>query len=493
MKKSTRWISLFLALCLTLPALTSCKKAETDAAAAPGTTAAAETVPAGEDAEPADTRTPHAVPQADFDGEEFRSYHGLGYARFYFADDYTGDAMNDAVWDRTMMVEEHLNVKLTRDREDDYNIQTATIKQLVQAGDDAYQQVLLHCIMGVAELSSGGYLYNLDKLPCVDFSQPWWNQTQMDVLRLGNNTYYGVSDFMIPTPYVIFFNKDMVAEHGMESPYQLVYDGKWTMDAMTGMIETAVRDMDGDGEFTGSDVWGIYTDEFSKYVSFMSSAGQFISSRDENNRIVLAMNTERTQTIVEKLYQMTSMTGGAYTEQYMGAETKPVFGEGKTLFFLDALSNAVKLREVEVDIGILPYPKFDEAQEAYISQDWGGLMGVPSVMQNDVMVGSVLELLAYFSEETTLPAFYDITLDGKVARDEDSVAMMDIVFDSIAYEIGGNYFGFSEGFAFLFYTLGLLVIQDKSTNFASYYKTHEKQALQVIDKFYTDLDYTESQ
>ena len=474
MKNTTRWISLFLALCLTLPAVTSCKKAET-VTAVPEKTAATETAPAGAGTEPAETRTPHAVPQTDFDGEEFRSYHGLGFARFYFADDYTGDAMNDAIWDRTMMVEEYLNVKLSRDREDDYNIQTATIKQLVQAGDDAYQQVLLHCIMGVSELSSGGYLYNLDTLPCVDFSQPWWNQTQMDVLRLGKNTYYGVSDFMIPTPYVIFFNKDMVTEHGMESPYQLVYDGQWTLDAMTGMVETVIQDVNGDGQFTESD------------------ANQFISSRDENNRIALALNTERTQTIVEKLYRMTSMTGGAFTEQYMGSENKPVFGEGKALFVLDALANAVKLRDVEVDIGILPYPKFDEVQEQYISQDWGGLMGVPVVIQNDVIVGSVLELLAYYSEETTLPAFYNITLDGKVARDEDSVAMMDIVFDSIAYEIGGNYFGFSEGFAFLFYTLGLLVIQDKSTNFASYYKTHEKQALKVIDQFYVDLDYTENQ
>ncbi|MBQ2163728.1 MAG: hypothetical protein II445_04395, partial [Muribaculaceae bacterium] len=40
----------------------------------------------------------------------------------------------------------------------------------------------------------------------------------------------------------------------------------------------------------------------------------------------------------------------------------------------------------------------------------------------------------------------------------DTVAMMDILFETIAYEIGGNYFGFSNGFNALFYTLGNEVV-----------------------------------
>ena len=490
MHTNRKWTALFLALCLTFPALAGCGETET-VAETTADTAAADTVAAEE----AETRPMHAVPETDFGGEEFRTYYlyWQGHRFYFFAEEETGDAMNDAIWERTLRVEEFLNVKLSQDYTDNYDTQTNTIKSLVQAGDDQYQQALIHCIKGVSELSSGGYLYNLDKVPSIDITKPWWNQTQMDVLRLGNNTYYGVSDYMIPCPYVMYFNKDMVTEAGLEDPYQLVYEGKWTLDAMIDMIEAVVRDTNGDGNIDHDDIWGMCASEYSKYISFTTGADQFMTTRDDAGRVEMAMNTDRMYAIIEKIYQVASMPGGAYTPASHKVEDMIDFGGGHLLFRLDALATAVEFRDLEINIGILPYPKFDEAQENYVSQDWGGLMCVPTTIQNPEMVGSVIELLAYFSEETVIPAYYDVTLDGKIARDEDTIAMLDIIFDTIAYEIGGNYFGFSNGFTNLFYTTGFMVVRDKSTDFASFYAKNEKPALKVIDDFYTDLEKVESQ
>ena len=490
MHTNRKWTALFLALCLTFPALAGCGEAET-VAETTADTAAADTVAAEE----AETRPMHAVPETDFGGEEFRTYYlyWQGHRFYFFAEEETGDAMNDAIWERTLRVEEFLNVKLAQDYTDNYDTQTNTIKSLVQAGDDQYQQALIHCIKGVSELSSGGYLYNLDKVPNIDITKPWWNQTQMDVLRLGNNTYYGVSDYMIPCPYVMYFNKDMVTEAGLEDPYQLVYEGKWTLDAMIDMIEAVVRDTNGDGNIDHDDIWGMCASEYSKYISFTTGADQFMTTRDDAGRVEMAMNTDRMYAIIEKIYQVASMPGGAYTPVSHKVEAMIDFGGGHLLFRLDALATAVEFRDLEINIGILPYPKFDEAQENYVSQDWGGLMCVPTSIQNPEMVGSVIELLAYFSEETVIPAYYDVTLDGKIARDEDTIAMLDIIFDTIAYEIGGNYFGFSNGFTNLFYTTGFMVVRDKSTDFASFYAKNEKPALKVIEDFYTDLEKVESQ
>ena len=188
MHTNRKWTALFLALCLTFPALAGCGETET-VAETTADTAAADTVAAEE----AETRPMHAVPETDFGGEEFRTYYlyWQGHRFYFFAEEETGDAMNDSIWERTLLVEDFLNVKLSQDYTDNYDTQTNTIKSLVQAGDDQYQQALIHCIKGVSELSSGGYLYNLDKVPSIDITKPWWNQTQMDVLRLGNNTYYG--------------------------------------------------------------------------------------------------------------------------------------------------------------------------------------------------------------------------------------------------------------------------------------------------------------
>ena len=438
-----------------------------------------------------ETRAAHKVPEVDFGGADFHtlSLDWQGYKFYFFAEEATGDAMNDAIYDRRVRVEEYTNTVHTVEMEADVNVLESQVKKSVQAGEDLYGQVLLHCIAGVASLSSGGFLRDYGTMPYMDLAADWWNQGMMDVLRLGKGTYFGVSDYMIPCPYVIVFNRDMVTENGMDNPYDLVYSGTWTLDRFTSMAETAVRDLDGDGKYTEEDIHGVTAGEISKYISFMPSCDQFITEKGEDGRIRLAMNTEKTQSIVEKLCAVVSKDGVVYTPPRMdGLLTDSLFMNGKVLFNLTPISDIVNLRDAEISFGLLPYPKYDEAQSDYRSMDWGGLQCIPTTVRDPEMVGAVIELLAYESAETVIPAYYDVLLAGKLARDEDSVKMLDILFDTITYEVGGNYFGFSAGFSDLFYTAGRLVVNQKSTDFASWYAKNEKSANKTIEDYYKALD-----
>ncbi len=440
-----------------------------------------------------ETRAMHQVPEADFEGSVFTSVYGewQGYNHYFFAEEATGDAMNDAIYNRMIFVEEYLNVDMVNENIVDLMQVSTQVKNTVQAGDDAYSLAHLHCISAVSELPTGGYIYNLDTMPHLNMEAEWWNRTQMDVLRLGKNTYYGISDYMIPCPYAIFFNKEMIVDHGMDNPYELVYEGKWTLDRFLDMCMAVAQDLNGDGQYTMDDVVGVSTNEISKYIPFMTAADQFITSTNDSGRIELAMNNEKTISIVEKLYKLIEHAGALYYPKSMADEDSFQMSTGRILFFLNAIPYAEDLRDCEVDVGILPYPKYDEAQENYISQDWGGMMCVPVSIQDPEMVGSVIELLSWESGNEVIPAYYDVTLSGKLARDEDSRNMLDLLFDTIAYEIGGNYFGFSAGFSDLFYTLGRLVVEQKSTDFASWYAKNEKSANATIDKFYEQLDKVE--
>ena len=488
-----RNIILWLLVCAMLsPTLASC--GEKTFSETTGTETTAEDTTATAETETEETRAMHKVPESDFGGATFHtlSLDWQGYKFYFFADEATGDAMNDAIYDRRMRVEEYTNTVHTVEMEVDVNALENRVKKAVQAGEDRYGQVLLHCIYGVASLSGGGFLRDYGTLPYVDVSAEWWNQRMMDVLRFGKGTYFGVSDYMIPCPYVIAFNRDMVAESGMDDPYALVYDGTWTLDAFSAMAEAAARDLDGDGRFTDADVYGVTAGEISKYISFMPSCGQYITEKGEDGQIRLALNTEKTQSIVEKLYAVVSKDGVLYTPASMDhVITDTLFMNGRLLFYLLPVSDIVHLRDAEITFGLLPYPKYDAAQAEYQSMDWGGLQCIPTTVQDPKMVGAVIELLAYESGETVIPAYYDVLLAGKLARDEDSVKMLDILFDTITYEIGGNYFGFSAGFGDLFYTLGRLVVEQKSTDFASWYAKNEKSAQQTIDKFYKALDENE--
>lgn len=435
----------------------------------------------------------HSVPDTlDFEGADFHVAYPewQGYKYYFFADEATGDAMNDAIFNRKARVEDYLNVTIMQ-YSPGYIAEVVTeAKKSITSGDDVYQMVLLHCISGVAEMMTGGYLYNYDDLHYVDYTADWWNRPMMDTLRLGKNTYYGVSDYMIPCPYAVFFNKDMVLENGFDDPYQLVYEGKWTLDRFVEMASAASRDLDGDGKHTKEDVFGMTANEGSKYICLMTGADQFVTGRDENGRVVIDMNTERMYSIVEKLSQLAN-TSIYYKPPKEEEEFQFPFTEGRMLFRLGAISEASMFREAEATIGILPAPKFDEAQENYVSLDWGGLMGVPASIQNPDLVGAVMELLAFESGKTVIPAYYDVLLAGKLARDTDTVAMLDILFDTIAYEPGVFLSSMSGAISGLLYTASDVILMKKS-DFASTYAKEGPGAETALEKFYKDLEKLEA-
>ncbi len=492
--KHNRTLAIFLlAASLFTAAMTSCGG---DAA---GDTKITEAVTVGDTAavtEAVETRTPHAVPvdALDFGGEELNqaAFNWQGYKYYFFAAEENGDVMNDALYNRSRAVEEALNIKIVTEMYGENCGEYVTaIKPIILAGDDVYDLMFNHCIDGISTYASEGYLYNLDNLPNVDMTAEWWNREQMDVLRLGGNTYYAVNDMMIPCPYVIFFNREMVANFDMENPYQLVYDGKWTLDKFEEMARTAVSDINGDGKMDENDSWGITAQEVSKYISFMTGAGQYITDRDADGYVQLALKTEKTQSIMERFESLT-LDNVIYMPPSMDRSDMLTLDTGRLMFQLDAISDAELLREYSVDFGFLPYPKYDEAQADYISLDWGGLLSVPGTITNPEMVGAAMELLAWESANEVIPTYYDMVLQGKLARDDDAIKMMDLLFDTITYEIGGNYFGFSAGFGDLFYALPRLAIEKKSSDFTSFYEKLEKSANKTIEKFYESLENTEA-
>ncbi|MBQ7982548.1 MAG: carbohydrate ABC transporter substrate-binding protein [Clostridia bacterium] len=484
-----------LALLLLTSALAACSdgaaEAVTDTAAADSTAGTAD---------PAVTepvREMHNVPveELDFGGEEFfvLTYDGHNNRYYFFADAQTGDVMNDAIYERRRNVEETLNVSLKHELTADLAALSGTAKTAIIAGEDAYDQIMLHCIDGVSAFASSGYLYNLDALPYLDLDADWWNKEQMDVLRLGQNTYYAVNDYMIPYPFIIYFNREMVDNFDLADPYQHVLDGTWTIDIFAEMARTVVADLNGDSVIDWqNDRIGISATDTSKYISFLPASDQFITDRDSDGRIRLAMNTEKTQRVIE-IFHSLGTENVCYLPPTGNDADQLSMRTGRILFYMNGPDELEKLRDCEVDFGFVPYPKWDAAQETYQSMDFGGLMCVPTTITNPELVGAVNELLAWDSGNNVVPTYYDILLQGKFAQDETAMQMLEIIFDSICYEVGGNYFGFSGGFNNLFYAVSNVAFQNKSTDFASFYAKNEKSAIKTIETFYEALDEVESQ
>ena len=87
-----------------------------------------------------------------------------------------------------------------------------------------------------------------------------------------------------------------------------------------------------------------------------------------------------------------------------------------------------------------------------------------------------METMARASYDIMVPAIYEKTLHGKVARDDESSLMLDIIFENAAFDFN-TVFNFADTSTLLRYA----VTGDES-NFLSKYTAKQKVAQKQLDK-----------
>ena len=160
------------------------------------------------------------------------------------------------------------------------------------------------------------------------------------------------------------------------------------------------------------------------------------------------------------------------------AITNVEFGNGKVLFGSQVLLKLQILRDYDTDFGIIPFPKYDESQEKYQSSVWNGLVCVPVTAKDYSLSGAVLETMAYYSQSTLMPAYYDKLLDSKFVRDDESAAMLDLIFDGLVYDIGLCF----DNFIGCYGAPGKL-LNEGSTDLASFYAKNKS----MYEEHYAEL------
>ncbi len=476
-----RILALLLAAVLLVP-LAACSGKPDDPAPV---TDPASAGPSGSDTtapEPAETAyvahaDPPGVEKTDFGGEIFTTaaYYQEGN---YFRDEEIGEAFNDALYDRLRKTEEYLNMvwKHTPAEHD-------TVKASVRAADDDFQQVIHPDWHFVCE----GYLYRIDDLPYIDLDAEWWGREQMDVLRLGRYYYLMYSDFALNQPSAVFVNCDLAEQYHIEDPYELVYSGKWTLDKFGELCRQVAHDANGNGEWDADDIMGVSTVDPSLWGSFMESCDQPLTARDKNDELVIALNTEKMQNIVEKITALVKSPGAVSKHWY----SERTFDEGNTLFWLQGIDYLRGTGDFDFTTGIMPYPKYDEAQQQYRSLDRAVQNGALSSIRNPELVGAVLEYSAWESANQVIPAYYDLTLGTRYAKDEATRDMLSFIMSNSCVDAGCSYFG-ASGLLNHFYMIGYMCYLHESTDLQSWLKVNQRYYDADINPFYVSLDSIEA-
>ncbi|MGM9625726.1 MAG: hypothetical protein ACI3XM_08460 [Eubacteriales bacterium] len=144
--------------------------------------------------------------------------------------------------------------------------------------------------------------------------------------------------------------------------------------------------------------------------------------------------------------------------------------------------------KTEFDYGVLPFPKYDEAQEKYytFADIFCMLMGIPATSAEPEFSGFMLEALSAASSTTTLPAYYEISCKTKYSYNAATGEMLDLIFDGIRYDPA------------LIYSVGKLsdilraeLPKKKENTFVSLYTKYEKSAQNTLDKIVAAIEELE--
>ena len=351
------------------------------------------------------------------------------------------DVLGKAHYERTVAVEERFGIDLEFVGVVPWQDTSTMARQSINAQSDDYQMVFT-CASHMINLVNEGLFLSHADLPYIDIEKPWWNKQYIESVSLHEDDQYilfgDITYNTIQRTTCVFFNVNLLDTKLGLAPqdlYDLVYDGKWTIDKFTELVSQVYED-NGDTKRDTNDIFGLIYHGVEPFNWMAFSSGIEFTTRDEDGYPSINVNTATTVDLLDKLCALFFNNEGVIKDPdadgtHQGFAT--AFGNGKSVFCVNRffLTAWKQFREMNDDFGILPMPKYDESIDGYHSTvenlvQWGG---VPITVADPEMASAVAEALAYESYMRTTAAYYETTLKLKQTRDEASMDMIDMIMD----------------------------------------------------------------
>ncbi len=380
------------------------------------------------------------LPEKDFGGYSFRM---VNIEEDIFApEELTGESLNDSVYERNRLIEEEYNVVLTQTQANTWDKNYAVLEQCSRAQTDDFD--LIRLIMREAFPATLNHIIaSKEHLPYCDPTQPWYLKYMNDNLMIGGEYTLLCTEECFPTyqyTNAVYYNMSIAEDHGIGDLYTLVQDGKWTLDTFMQTAEIAVQDVNGDGTYSIEDDVLSYIGRFDTTIASLVNGTEYFLVKKYSDGIPVFDLSEGTLDVLLKLHNFNN-TDGNYYDYWIDLVNQvdhiKHFSENHCLFFIDSVLTASDLREMENDFGLLPSPKKDEAQSMYLSSVCDGYIAVAPLHSSDLERTSIiLESLAVESKNIVAVEYKESMLAEKVLRDEQSLAMLDIILDGRTVDMG---------------------------------------------------------
>jgi ABC-type glycerol-3-phosphate transport system substrate-binding protein len=357
--------------------------------------------------------------------------------------------INNAVYNRTQKLKEDFGIELavthTKSPTDDY-------KNEIMAGSGE-MHIIADGVVYLSKLGTSNLLKDLRNIPNLDLTKPWWDQSAINDLSMANYLFCITGDIIVSdknATWACFFNKDMLKNNGLDDPYQLVKEGKWTVDKLHAMAK-AINPSGQDLSDWQTETYGLLTQTYDAIAS-MCSYNQKMITKDKNDYPILNINNDDTFNKFEKIFNlMTDKSCALLTESTIKSkdiykDMENVFFSGRALFEYNKVAFVQKIQEANTnfEFGVLPLPKYDENQDKYYTTCtvyYSEFLGIPATVAEEDLdaIGYTLQIMGYYGQKEVKPAYYDVTLKLQKVNSEQDEEMLDIIFANRLYDLAAVY------------------------------------------------------
>jgi len=422
----------------------------------------------------------YVFPEADYGGYEFKISSMVfdGAVCDIVMEKEDGNVINDAIYKRNLIIEEKFNIKIKNTQYPNTQMQDVIVRS-ASAGDNAFDLAFCNTTES-ANIAGRGIFMDLYDIDALSMRSPWWNQSFIKNVSIGGKLYFCLSDIPVQPnqlAWALCFNKTIMKDSGLAEPYELVRGGVWTIDAMLALIKAGSRDFDGDGVFKKGDRFG-FTACDSASNGFLNGAAINPIVKDADDYPVLNPPSERDNLAADKLKELFDQGSGNALRVAQGEECG-LFMQGEALFISNNMTMIDRIRDMDDDFGIVPYPKLDGAQKAYHSVMGTNAMsfGIPRTADDIERIGTITCAMTAVSMDTVRPAYFEYTLKRKRARDDESLDMLEIIADTRIVDVGliFNWGGFATHYRDN-------VVQQKSESLFTVFEKHADASRAAIEK-----------
>jgi hypothetical protein len=279
-----------------------------------------------------------------------------------------------------------------------------------------------------AQLAQKNLLMNLRKIPFINLSADYYNQSAVEAATVNNNIYSVVSDMLFNPNiiYAMFYNKELIRRYDLESPVSLYKNNAWTYDNMSAVSRA----------LNASDINGRYALGLDRENSdilnglFIASENNYFSPRP-NSWPVMGFNNNRARRLIDALAGIFAQPETNFLDSDDPLR-REIFQDGNMLFTISTLDIIPRIAEINSDWGILPVPTLDGgAIKSFVSKDALGISVLKGTPYTEIS-GMVTEAFSISSHKIFQEAYIHEQFMYTL-RDVESARVLNDILNNINY------------------------------------------------------------